>query len=164
MNKAEILNQTAVGYKINRMTYEIWERNAEEKEIYIIGISGVGADLAAVFQKELNKISTIKTHLGFIDMDKMDVSKPVKVDFTNLKNKNVLVIDDVANSGKTMLYALTPILTQLPKKIEIAVLVNRKHKNFPIMPTIIGHEVSTTLQDEITVQINEDGKISVFLE
>ena len=163
MDPIEILNQNAVGHKINRMVYEIWERNADQKELFIIGIQGVGSRLAEVFHKELSKISDLHLQLGHIHIDKENVHKEVLINFNNLKGKNVLVIDDVANSGKTLLYSLIPILRQLPKKVEIAVLVNRKHKLFPVRPDIIGHEVSTTIQDKILVRINQNQKISVFL-
>lgn len=163
MSEIELLHQTAVGQKIKRMTYEIWEHNADQKELYILGVKGTGYKLAKILYKELKEISDLELFLGQLTIDKKDVSKPISIDFEDLKNKNVLLVDDVVNSGKTLLHSLVPVIVQQAKKIEIAALVNRKHKQFPIKPDIIGLEVSTTIQDHIEVKVDKKEKISVFL-
>jgi len=98
----------------------------------------------------------------------MDKSQPEKTGnlslSQSLKGKSVVLADDVANSGKTLAYALAPLLKEQPSKIEIAVLVNRHHKNFPIAPNIIGQSVSTTLQDHITVTFKDDQLTGAHLE
>lgn len=163
MNKVEILNKKQVGHKINRMTFEIWEHYAEEKELYIIGVQGSGERLAKIFYNELNKISDLKLQLGLVKIDKANLQNPIEVNPNELRGKNVLLVDDVANSGRTLLYSLQPILAQHPAAVKLAVLVNRKHKKFPVRPDIVGHEVSTTLQDHILVEIDPSEKISVYL-
>ena len=163
MNKVELLNTLQVGHKINRMTYEIWENYAEEEELYILGVQGSGEQLAKIFCKELKKISDLKIELGQIKIDKTNLNNPIEASHSDLFNKNVLLVDDVANSGRTLLYSLLPILAQHPATVKLAVLVNRKHKKFPVKPDIVGHEVSTTLQDHILVEIDSKEKISVYL-
>lgn len=163
-DKISILSPDIVSHKIKRMVYEIWEKNADQKEIILLGIEGSGCALANLMHEELKRIADLQITYGTISLDKQNTKEMAVIngDFS-LKNKNIVVIDDVANSGRTMLYALIPILEQQPKKIEVAVLVNRKHKSFPVKPDIIGHEVSTTLQDNIVVEFIDNENISVFL-
>jgi pyrimidine operon attenuation protein/uracil phosphoribosyltransferase len=78
------------------------------------------------------------------------------MDFTN---KVIILVDDVANSGKTLLYALKPFLAFHPKKIQMLVLVERSHNSFPVHPDYVGLSVSTTLQEHIYVEV-EEGKIA----
>ena len=83
------------------------------------------------------------------------IENPITVEMPleELKNKVVVVIDDVANTGRTLQFAMRPLLDVLVKKIELAVLVNRKHKSYPIAPNYVGVELSTTLRDNIIVEI-----------
>lgn len=163
-DKISILTPSIVQHKLKRMVYEIWERNADQKEIILLGIEGSGCALARLVHELLNEITDLKVQFSTIQMDKQNTrEKALITENITIKGKNIVVIDDVANSGKTLLYALIPVLELQPKKIEVAVLVNRKHKSFPVKPDIIGHEVSTTLQDNIVVEFNDKENISVFL-
>jgi pyrimidine operon attenuation protein / uracil phosphoribosyltransferase len=80
-----------------------------------------------------------------------------------VKDKVVILIDDVANTGRTIFYAIRPLLDVLPKKVEVAVLVDRKHKSFPIQPDYVGLSLATTLKENIDVQIRETADWSVYL-
>lgn len=160
MKKISILNSRQIEQKVKRMAYEIWEHNYDEKEVVLLGVAPTGYILAKELGRHLQAMCRIKTQIISIEVHKTEPEKDTDlcVD-TNLNNKSVILVDDVANSGKTLLYALRPVLRQLPSKIEIAVLVNRHHKNFPVVPGIIGHAVSTTLQDHIEVS-SENGMLT----
>ena len=82
----------------------------------------------------------------------------------DLSGRSVVLVDDVANSGKTLLYALKPLLAYELKKILIAVLVDRKHKSFPISPDIVGHTVATTLQEHIEVEHHNNDITAAYLQ
>ena len=115
--KKYILTKEVAGRKMRRMAYEILENNIDEKEIILAGIRESGSVVARNIQRMLSEISTIKTGLITIALDKKNpeqivLSKPM--DFTG---KVIVVIDDVSNSGKTLLYALKPFLDFHPKKI-----------------------------------------------
>lgn len=164
MDKILLLNSHQIEQKIKRMAYEIWEHNHNEKEVVLLGVAPTGFLLAKELGAQLSTISPLKARIQQVKVHKaeplQDLDPSIEED---LSNKSVLLVDDVTNSGKTLLYALRPVLKQLPSKIEIAVLVNRSHKNFPIVPDIIGQSVSTTLQEHIEV-ISEKGKLtSAFL-
>jgi len=164
MNKVQILTPQQIGHKLTRMAYEIWERNSEEKEIVVIGIERGGAVVAKNIVKVLEEISTLKINYFSLSINKDNVAENIEKLPGSLNNKIVLLIDDVANSGKTLLYALKPVLESEPRKIQIAVLVDRKHKNFPLAPDIVGHTVSTTLQEHIKVTFEGNKLTGAFLE
>jgi len=138
------------------MAYEIVENNMDEKEIILAGISDSGSVVARAIQEKLAEISSIKTELLSITMDKKQPVEVVLSKSIDFNNKVIIVIDDVANSGKTLLYALKPFLEFHPKKIQTLVLVERSHKTFPVHPDYVGLSVSTTLQEHICVEV--DGK------
>lgn len=165
MSKVTILTAEQIHYKLKRMAYEIWEKNSNEKEITLIGITGGGATVAHNLTQVLLQISPLKVTLLDLDINKKaPLSQEILIDKKYIKSRSVILIDDVANSGKTLIYALRPILDLEPQKIQIAVLVDRKHKSFPIVPDIIGFSVSTTLQDQIIVNTSDKRLTSAHLE
>lgn len=152
MNIVPILTEVQIEQKIKRMAYEIWEKNSEEKEVTLIGIEQGGAVVAENLASILRNICPLKIKVVNLAINKKNpLQDKIIVAAEPLNNKAIVLVDDVANSGKTLLYAIKPLLEYSPKKIQIAVLVDRKHKNFPITPDIIGHSVSTTLQENIIV-------------
>jgi pyrimidine operon attenuation protein/uracil phosphoribosyltransferase len=82
---------------------------------------------------------------------------------SSVAGKTVLLIDDVANSGRTLFYACLPVMEVLPKKLETAVLVNRTHKSFPIRVDYVGMELATTLKEDIKVHLLAEDKMEVTL-
>jgi pyrimidine operon attenuation protein / uracil phosphoribosyltransferase len=135
------------------MAFQIAENNANEAELIIAGVNGNGTLLAQRLVNELQQIISIPLQLITIHFDKktpLEVSLSENMDFNG---KNIIVVDDVANTGKTMLYALKPFLNFLPRKIQTLVLVERSHKLFSIQPDYVGLSVATTLQEHITVEM-----------
>jgi pyrimidine operon attenuation protein/uracil phosphoribosyltransferase len=74
------------------------------------------------------------------------------------------LIDDVANSGKTLSFALKPFLEYQPKKIQTLVLVERSHKAFPVQPDYVGLSVATTIQEHIYVEVEGETVMGAYLE
>ena len=81
----------------------------------------------------------------------------------SLNDKVLLIVDDVANTGRTIFYAFKPLLTMLPKKVEVAVLVDRKHKSFPVKVDYVGLSLATTLMEDIDVRLREVDDMEVYL-
>ena len=151
--KKYILSKEVVEKKLRRMAYEILEDNIDEKEIILAGIRESGSAVAKVIQGMLGNISSIKTELITISLDKKeptDVSLSRSID---LNGKVIILIDDVSNSGKTLLYALKPFIEFHPKKIQTLVLVERTHTSFPVRPDYVGLSIATTLQEHIFVEV-----------
>lgn len=159
----KILDQETVLQKVKRMAFEIYENNFEEKELVFAGLVGEGYPLAKLLAENLSAISKIKTHLVKIDLDKNNpYQSPVRFDQDTsiFKDKVVIVVDDVLNTGRTFSCSLAPLLSLPVKKIQSAFLVNRNYAKFPIHADYIGYELSTTFSDFITVNLSE-GKMEV---
>ncbi|MCW3127442.1 MAG: phosphoribosyltransferase [Bacteroidetes bacterium] len=166
MKKTLILDQAAISQKTRRIAYQIVEDNYDEKEIIMIGIDGTGHEYAQLLKKEIESISEISIKLYALSLDKQKpLSKPITIDAPKLSldNKVVLMVDDVANTGKTMYYALKPVMEFSPKKVQVAVLVDRQHKLFPVSSDFVGLSLSTTMQEHIRVELAKAGKAEAYL-
>ena len=162
--KKYILTKDVAEKKLRRMAYEILENNTEEKEIILAGIRESGSVVARVIQKMLAEISSIKTELITVTLDKkkpVEVSLSKKIDFSN---KIIILTDDVSNSGKTLLYALKPFIEYHPKKIQILVLVERTHTSFPVRPDYVGLSIATTIQEHIFVEVKGEEVMGAYLQ
>jgi pyrimidine operon attenuation protein/uracil phosphoribosyltransferase len=161
--KNVILTQDVIEKKIKRIAYEIYEHNSDEQEIIIAGIWDRGMILAEKIAGILQDISPLRIRLLQLNLDKQrpeGVKLSEEMDFSG---RVIVLVDDVANSGRTMLYALKPFLQFLPKKIQTAVLVDRKHKSFPLSVDFVGHSLATTLQDMVMVEMEENDIKSAYL-
>jgi len=144
---------------------EILERNTEEKELVILGINNRGMELARRLMAGLRTLSDAPLELRQLTISPaspLDPGPVLEGDVKELEGKAVLVVDDVANSGRTLFYALQPLQAILPKKIEVCVLVDRRHKTWPIFVTYRGMDLSTTLGDNVLVNFEENGDSAVL--
>lgn len=157
-----ILDRERIQRKLRRMAYQVWEHNSQETAITVIGIVGSGMVVAHRIAALLSEISPLQVQVRELAINKKQLLAPLSV--PNIKGTSVVLVDDVVNSGKTLLYALKPILDFEPKKILTAVLVDRKHKLFPVAADIIGHSVATTIQDHIEVVTESDTIIAAYLQ
>ena len=165
--KVEILNTQQIQQKLNRLAYEIYEHTLEEKEVMLAGIEGNGYLVAKKLSALLKKISGQEVLLGKITLDKKNPLAAVpKIDFEekDYKNKVVIVVDDVLNSGKTLIYAVQLFLNQPVKKLHTVVLVDRSHTRYPAKADFVGLSLSTTLQEHIIADLSLSGKETVYLE
>lgn len=164
--KVLILNDDDIRQKTRRMAYQVVESNFDAKEIILIGIQPKGLEYAKQLKKEIEAIGSLKLTLLELTLDK---SQPLKreIQLSNgsksLDGKTVIVVDDVANTGKTLYYALKPVMEYSPKKVQVVVLVDRQHKLFPVSPDFVGLSLSTTLQEHIQVEFDQKGKASAYL-
>jgi pyrimidine operon attenuation protein/uracil phosphoribosyltransferase len=161
--KKYILDKRTASEKMLRMAYEILENNMDEKHLMLAGIRESGSVVARNIQKKLSGISSIQCEIITISFDKRhpkEITLSVKKDFNN---KVIIIIDDVANSGKTLMYALKPFLDFHPKKIQTLVLVERSHNDFPVRPDYVGLSISTTLQEHIFVEVNDEEVTGAYL-
>ena len=145
------------------MAYQIWESNSNEEEVYFIGIEGSGLTVAKELAKRLQQISPVKVSVLNLKMNKKHPLDEPVILHSEINGKSVVLIDDVANSGKTLLYAMKPMLSYEPRKIQVAVLVDRKYKSFPVSPYIVWHSVATTLQDHIEVVCEDEDIVAAYL-
>jgi pyrimidine operon attenuation protein / uracil phosphoribosyltransferase len=164
--RVKILDTRQIGQKLNRLAYEVYENNFAEKELLIVGIAGNGYKVAQQLASLLKKISPMKITIGKITLDK---DKPwegaPETDFSerDFVNKTILLVDDVLNSGKTLMYAVRLFLDKPVKKINTVILVDRSHTRFPVKADFVGLSLSTTLQERIEADFTKEGKEGVYL-
>jgi len=148
------------------MAYEIYENNFKEKEIVLAGINGQGLILAKSLAKSIGKISPIKVTLAEVSIDKQKPeSSEITIDLEHnkLRKKVIVLVDDVLYTGRTFAYGMRPFLTFGLKKLEVAVLVDRGHTLFPVSAKYKGYELSTTLNENVIVNLDSKKK-AVYLE
>jgi pyrimidine operon attenuation protein/uracil phosphoribosyltransferase len=162
--KKYVLTKEAADKKLRRMALEILENNITEKEITLAGIRESGSVVARVIQKMIGEFSAMKTELITITLDKKQPAEVTLSITPDFNNKVIIVIDDVSNSGKTLLYALKPFIDSHPKKIQTLVLVERTHTSFPVRPDYVGLSIATTIQEHIFVEVKGEEVTGAFLQ
>jgi len=163
-SKNYILDQSVAEKKMRRMALEIIENNTNEKEIILAGIRESGIVVAKCIREMLAEFSPLATELITISMDKREPKEIKLSKQLEFNDKVIIVVDDVANSGKTLLYAMKPFLEFHPKKIQTLVLVERSHNSFPVHPDYIGLSIATTLQEHIYVEVEGKKITGAYLE
>jgi len=151
----KILSHQQIQHKIRRIAYQIYEANVEEKEIIIAGIDGGGLQFAKKIQEVLEKITDAEVKLCKVTMDKKNpVSSGIGTSIAekDYVNKSVVLVDDVLNSGTTLIYGVHHFLNVPLKQLKTAVLVNRNHKKYPVKADYKGISLSTSLQEHVHVK------------
>lgn len=162
----KLLDKGQIRQKIKRLAIQILENNFGEEEIILAGINNNGMGFAKMIHKELKKISDMKftlTRIRLSPANPLETEVTIGLPLDQLENKVIIIVDDVANTGRTIFYAIKPLLNILPKKIEVAVLVDRQHKSFPVKVDYMGLSLATTLHEDIDVQILDVEEEAVFL-
>ncbi|TRX55600.1 phosphoribosyltransferase [Fulvivirga sp. M361] len=160
--KSLILSDDQVRKKIKRIAFEIYENNFKEKELILAGIGSKGHKLAELLTQSLEEVTNIKITLIRINLDKFAPTQSeisLSCDIADLKNKAIILIDDVLSTGRTIAYSLKPFLGIRVKRIETAVLVNRSHTQFPISTNYTGYELATSIKEHVEVHLDEDQKV-----
>jgi pyrimidine operon attenuation protein/uracil phosphoribosyltransferase len=156
--KNKIMDAHDIQKTVKRIAFQIYENHFEEEQLVLAGIAQNGIILGKRIHTELEKISNIKVIFMEISInkkkprDQLVLSKALEV----CKNKSVVVVDDVLNTGNTLIYAVTHFLSIELKKIQTAVLVNRNHKKFPIKGDFKGISLSTSIKEHIDVSFGKD--------
>ncbi|GET46726.1 phosphoribosyltransferase family protein [Capnocytophaga felis] len=160
-----ILNHQDIQHKIRRIAFQIYEANLNETQIILAGIQGNGYIFAENLKKILSEISPIEVILCKVKMNKKNPLEGIttSIESEQYKDKVVVLVDDVLNSGLTLIYGVKHFLEVPLKKLTTAVLVNRNHKNFPIKADFKGISLSTSLQEHVSVEFNE-GNYVAYLE
>lgn len=161
-----ILDKTQIQQKINRIAYQLLEDNLDEEEIVLAGIWDRGYKLAIRLKAVLEEISTLQVTLLRVDLERQSSSLVSKVDLDEerWRNKVIILVDDVLNSGKTLAYGVGVFLNTPHKKIRTVVLVDRSHKIFPVATDFVGLQMATVLKEHVDVVMDVPGvEDSVYL-
>ncbi|GGE16579.1 phosphoribosyltransferase family protein [Psychroflexus salis] len=159
-----ILNANQIQQKTKRIAFQILEDHLHENEIILVGIKNSGYAFAEALGEELKNITNIDIKLGSLSINKRN---PIEALQTSLKvddyqDKCVVVVDDVLNSGATLIYAVKHFLAVPLKQLKTAVLVDRSHKKFPVKANYKGLSLSTSLQETVQVEFGKNAKVSLY--
>ncbi len=150
----------------DRIAYQIAEENHLATSLVMIGIYPAGHQLALHLAKKLEKILKIEITVSALHIQKSspEQDRPfLEPGIGTLEGRAAILVDDVGNTGKTLFYALRPLLSLHPAKLQVAVLVDRRHKQFPVSADFVGLSLNTTLQEHIEVNLKEkEESISLF--
>ncbi len=157
-----ILNNTQIEQKTRRIAFQIYESNYNESEIIVAGIANNGYLFAKKIATILSEISSIEVKICKVSIDKKNpintISTSLNVD--DYQNKSLVLVDDVLNSGTTLIYGVKHFLEVPLKRFKTAVLVNRNHKKYPVKADFKGISLSTSIKEHIVVEFNSNETIA----
>ena len=160
-----VLDSNDIENKISRISFEIIEKNFDKDEIIVVGLLPNGRYISNEICNIINANSNISTQIVYFKIDTLNnqiTCEDSEFNFDKFKDKIILVIDDVMNTGSTMIYALKKILNYSPNKIQVGVLIERNYKNFPIVPDFKGIELSTLQDEHVEVKLGKSPKVLII--
>jgi pyrimidine operon attenuation protein/uracil phosphoribosyltransferase len=164
LTRKYILNAASAAKKLQRMAFEIAEQNVDETSALILaGIKDNGVVLAHIIAGHLKQIFNGSVKVIEIELNKRQPGEIILSEEMDFSGSVIILIDDVTNSGKTLLYALKPFLEFHPRKIQTLTLVERSHKVFPVTSDYVGISLATTLQEHIFVEVEGDEVKGAYL-
>ncbi|MGX7109674.1 bifunctional pyr operon transcriptional regulator/uracil phosphoribosyltransferase PyrR [Facklamia miroungae] len=167
MTENIILDEKAIGRTLKRMAHEIVERNPDVKELILVGIKTRGIYLAKRLAAKIQQIEEINVCVEELDISlyrddlsyKFESEAPVvqPPHFSqSMRDKVVIMVDDVLYTGRTIRAGLDAILsTDRPAKIQLAILVDRGHRELPIRADFVGKNIPTSSEEKVAVKLNE---------
>lgn len=172
--KAKLMDEAAMHRTLVRMAHEIVEKNDAADELCFLGIHRRGLPLAKELAENVRRFSDAKVRVGSVDItlhrdDRGRKSESceqtyTKIDFP-MDGRTVILVDDVIYTGRTIRAAMDALLSLgRPAKIQLAVLIDRGHRELPIRGDYVGKNVPTSRRERITVRVAEyDGETGVYV-
>jgi len=159
MSQNVILTHQEIEHKIKRIAYQIYETFVDDRSIVIAGISSNGYVLAQKIATALTQISDLDISLCEVKINKLNPSAEISTSIapSEYQDKGLILVDDVLNSGTTLIYGVRHFLNVPLKKFKTAVLVDRNHKKYPVKADFKGISLSTSLQEHVQVVFDEKG-------
>jgi len=153
-----ILTHKEITHKTKRIAYQIYETFSNEDEVILAGITSNGYIFAQKIAAELAQISNLKVTLCEVKVNKQNPKDGITTSIQKeaYENKGLVLIDDVLNSGTTLIYGVKHFLEVSLNKFKTSVLVERNHKKYPVKVDFKGISLSTSLQEHIQVVFEEN--------
>jgi pyrimidine operon attenuation protein / uracil phosphoribosyltransferase len=158
MSKNIILSNQEINHIIKRIAYQIYETFFDEEKIIIAGITKNGFVFAEKIATELKNISNINLIMCEVKIDKKNPNSKIETSITKeiYENCGLILVDDVLNSGTTLIYGVKHFLEVPLKKFKTVVLIDRNHKKYPVKADFKGISLSTSSQEHVTVVFEKD--------
>lgn len=161
--KKQVLDFEKISRICGRLAYQILENNINEDEILLVGIKEKGYEIAKIIEQKLKDITSSRVHLKSITIDKKNPNQISEFDINfNQMPKSVYLVDDVLNTGKTLMFAVNSLLKYDFDLIKTLVLIDRNHKRYPIKVDFKGISLSTNLDDNVKL-ISENKNLEAVL-
>jgi pyrimidine operon attenuation protein/uracil phosphoribosyltransferase len=172
--KARVLDKDTLQRSLMRIAHEILEKNKGTRDLCLIGIRNRGAYLARRLSECIERIDQVKVAVGVLDITlyrddlTLIAAGPLvhktEIDF-DISDKNVVLVDDVLYTGRTVRAALDALIDfGRPKSIQLAVMVDRGHRELPIRADYVGKNIPTSQNETVEVRLEEtDGKDEVVI-
>ena len=159
-----IKDDIAIKSSIKRIAYQVYENNIEENSIVIVGIGDRGKILSSLIGNSIKSICDLNLIFVSLSIKKINLLNVIEsyISLDEIKNKSIIIVDDVLNTGSTLICAVSYFLKIPVKKIQTAVMVNRNHKKFPIKADFKGISLSTSVNEHISVVLEGNG-IGIYL-
>ena len=170
MKTKEVVDDLTMKRAITRITYEIIERNKDLSQIVLVGIKTRGVYIARRIQERLSQLEQIDVPVAELDTkpfrDDIKVTEDSTVLPVDITGKDVILIDDVLYTGRTIRAAIDNLVSRgRPSRVSLAVLVDRGHRELPIRPDYVGKNIPTSRSEEIIVEMTElDGQDRILIE
>lgn len=160
------MNSAQVNQRLNRLAWQVYEQCSDEQEIVVAGIASNGYRLAEKMARIVQTISGIRVTLVEMKINKENpLEEPAVNGSTDLfSGKKIIIVDDVSNSGRTLMYGVKYFLAFPVKSIHTVVLVDRDHNRFPVKTNFVGLSLATTLLEHIAVEFADNGETSVYID
>jgi pyrimidine operon attenuation protein/uracil phosphoribosyltransferase len=165
------MDENAMKRAVARITYEILERNKGANTLCIIGVLSRGVHLANRIAKKIFELENVEVNVGALDItpyrdDEKNTTESDKTDIKfDIKDKDVVIVDDVIYTGRSTRAALDALIERgRPKSIQLAVLIDRGHRELPMRPDYVGKNVPTSRDETVKVMVKEvDGEDNVAI-
>lgn len=159
--ETRVLDSTGIDRKIERIAHQLHETYYKEKEVIFVGIAPRGIALTKELMKRLQRMGAFDCRSVELTMDKDAPENPIELseDVDSLKGKVVVLVDDVLMSGRTLMHAAAHLVQVNLKSLTTVVLIDRRHRSFPIRADIVGLTLSTTMQEHIRVDLGKKGAV-----
>ncbi len=153
-----ILTNEEIEHKIKRIAFQIYETFVDDKSLILAGIALNGFLIAEKIAAILKEISTLDVVLCKVEINKKNVFEPIttSIDKELYSNKGIVLVDDVLNSGTTLMYCVKHFLEVPVTKLKTTVLVDRNHKKFPVKVDFKGISLSTSSNEHVTIVFEND--------
>jgi pyrimidine operon attenuation protein/uracil phosphoribosyltransferase len=164
--RTDIMGHRQILITLDRIALEVCERHHSHGTLLLGGIGDRGFFLADLLSSRIAKFHGTAPELFRVDFDRIgfDASQIRHTPLPGFKDRNVLLVDDVLNSGKTLVHVMQPIISAAPSSLETIFLAERSYRSFPVRADYVGISLATTLQEHVFFDASNPEHLNLYLQ